>query len=435
MNRSELRSILPPLSADEQQHSSALERRLREAVTAAGGWLSFERFMELALYAPGLGYYSAGSSKLGASGDFVTAPEVSDLFSRCVARQCADVLSATGGGILELGAGTGRMAADVLLALDALGVLPDRYAILEVSADLAERQRALLNGLPVRLRERVAWLERLPEKPLRGVVLANEVLDALPCRRFVIAGDAAAGADTGVDAAAGGAAAFGAGDAGAGGARGILELGVALQGELFAARTTTLEGASFVDCAATPDSSLAAACAALLDELPQPLPSGYTSEICLRVEPWIASLAECLERGLILLFDYGLPRSHYYHPQRVNGTLQCHFKHLAHDNPYVNVGVQDITAWVDFTRVAEAAVAAGLEVNGFCTQAAFLLATGIERLVSESSGIVEQTRRAGEARRLLMPGEMGEAFKVMALTRAHDTALAGFSLQDLRHSL
>ena len=392
MTSSAPRSILPPLSADEQQHSAAVVARLREAVVAAGGWLSFERFMELALYAPGLGYYSAGSTKIGSGGDFVTAPEISDLFSRCVARQCAEVLSITGGGILELGAGTGRMALAVLESLAAAGVLPDRYHILEVSADLVERQRARLSSLPPSLRERVVWLERLPERPLRGVILANEVLDALPCQRFV------------VEAA-------------------VHELGVSLESD------------SFIERAAIPDAALAGALESLLRELPQPLSSGYTSEVCLKLEPWIAGVGECLERGLILLFDYGLPRSHYYHPQRINGTLRCHFKQLAHDNPYINVGVQDITAWVDFTRVAEAGVAAGLDVAGFCTQAAFLLATGIESLVAGAVGVVEETRLAGEARRLLMPAEMGEAFKAIALTRDYDAALSGFALQDLRHSL
>lgn len=349
--------------------------------------------MELALYAPGLGYYSAGSAKIGASGDFVTAPEISDLFSRCVARQCAQVLSSTGGEIWELGAGTGRMAATVLESLAREGVLPERYCILEVSADLADRQRERLRSLPAGLRERVVWLDRLPERPLRGVVLANEVLDALPCKRFVVASPA------------------------------VAELGVAL------------EGGKFVERAAAPDDALAQAFDRLARELPQPLPYGYTSEMCLRLEPWIASIGERLERGLILLFDYGLPRSHYYHPQRVSGTLRCHFKHLAHDDPYVNVGVQDITAWVDFTRVAEAAVAAGLDVVGFSTQAAFLLATGIEEFAAEAVGMVEQTRRAGEARRLLMPGEMGEAFKVMALARDYDAQPRGLALQDLRHCL
>jgi SAM-dependent MidA family methyltransferase len=423
-------SILPPLSPDEQHHSSAVVAALREAIAAAGGWLSFEGFMDLALYAPGLGYYSAGSAKLGSGGDFVTAPEISDLFSRCVARQVAEVLSVTGGEILELGAGTGRMAATVLESLAAEGVLPERYSILEVSGDLAQRQRERLGSLPAGLRERVVWLERLPQRPIHGVVLANEVLDALPCQRFVVAG-----ADVGAVPPAAIVAGKAGSDSPSGGSHGslgsasvpthsILELGVSVDGDRFVERT------------AYPDEALARACSALLSGLPQPLSPGYTSEVCLRLEPWIASVGDCLERGLILLFDYGLPRSHYYHPQRVSGTLRCHFKQRAHDDPYINVGVQDITAWVDFTRVAEAAVDAGLDVAGFSTQAAFLLATGIERLVaSESGDIVEQTRRAGEARRLLMPGEMGEAFKAMALTRDYVAALTGFGLQDLRHSL
>jgi SAM-dependent MidA family methyltransferase len=398
MTPSLARSILPPLSVAEQQHSAAVAARLQEEIAAAGGGLSFERFMELALYAPGLGYYSAGSTKFGAAGDFVTAPEISDMFSRCVARQCAEVLGRTGGAgiateILELGAGTGRMAAKVLEALAAEGVLPDRYAILEVSADLAQRQRERLSLLPASLRERVIWLDRLPERPVTGVILANEVLDALPCRRFVV------------------------------GTEGVLELEVG-----FAT-------AGFVERVATPGAALADAAAVLLHELPEPLPTGYTSEICLRLEPWVAGMGDCLGRGLMLLFDYGLPRSHYYHPQRVSGTLQCHFKQFAHDDPYINVGVQDITAWVDFTRVAEAGLAGGLDVAGFCTQAAFLLATGIERFVAEAVGTVNQARLAGEARRLLMPGEMGESFKVMALTRDYDAGLSGFGLQDLRHSL
>jgi SAM-dependent MidA family methyltransferase len=412
MTVSAARSILPPLSADEQQHSAALATRLRAAIAAAGDWLSFERFMEIALYEPGLGYYSAGSAKFGAAGDFVTAPEVSDLFSRCVARQCAEVLAITGGEILELGAGTGRMAAVVLESLAAVGVLPERYAILEVSADLAERQRARLQSLPPALLERVVWLERLPETPVRGVVLANEVLDALPCQRFVIGNDGEA-----------------------------LELGVSLSqsgSAAFGERTGAAEGSlatAFSERARVPDVSLAVAVDKLLAELPGALPAGYTTELCPRVDPWVASVGELLERGMILLFDYGLPRSHYYHPQRVSGTLRCHFKQRAHDDPYINVGVQDITAWVDFTRVAEAALAAGLDVAGFCTQAAFLLATGIEALVAEAVGTVERVRRAGEARRLLMPGEMGESFKAMALTRDYDAPLGGFALQDLRHSL
>ena len=386
--------MLPALSADEERHSEAVAALIRTELAAAGGWLSFERFMELALYAPGLGYYSAGSWKLGSGGDFVTAPEVSELFGRCVAAQCAQVLRATGGQILELGAGTGALAAAILGALDAEGVLPERYAILEVSGDLAARQRARLELLAPHLRARVAWLEQLPQTPLTGVVLANEVADALPVRRFGLRGGT------------------------------VQELGVALS---VSGALHTAEG--------PPDAALAQACAALFGTPPRSLPEGYTSEVNLRIAPWIATLAGCLERGVVLLFDYGLPRSHYYHAQRVAGTLRCHFRQRAHDDPFINLGVQDITAWVDFTRVAEAATLAGLEVSGFATQAAFLLALGLERIVAAAPDAVSRARLAGEARRLVMPEEMGEAFKAMALARGYAAPLEGFTLQDLRRSL
>ena len=390
-------SILPQPSAEERACSEAVSELIRAELTTAGGWLSFERFMELALYAPGLGYYSAGSAKLGAGGDFVTAPESSDLFSRCLARQCAEVLAVTGGEILELGAGTGRMAAMLLTELEAGGVLPERYAILEVSADLAARQRERLAKLPPAVRERVVWLERLPERPLRGVVLANEVADALPCRRFTLTAD------------------------------GLNELGVAL------ADGDPLH--EFRDALRAPDTALARACDEILTQLPEPLPHGYTSEVCLRLAPWIESLGAFLAQGVLLICDYGLPRRHYYHPQRLTGTLRCHYRHRAHDDPYLNVGVQDITAWVDFTRVAEAALASALTVAGFTTQAAFLLGLGLEGMVAAAGTDLERTRLAGEARRLIMPEEMGEAFKVMALTRGGDMSLAGFALSDLRHLL
>ena len=402
--------MMSALSPEEAAHSRAVTALIHERVRAAGGWMPFEQFMDLALYAPGLGYYSAGSVKLGPDGDFVTAPEVSDLFSRCVARQCAQVLGDSGE-ILELGAGTGRMAAVILESLAALGKLPARYAILEVSADLAERQRQRLGKLPREIRERVVWLDRLPERPLDGVILANEVLDALPCRRFTL-------------------------EAGA-----IRELGVALDGEVRETGEVAGERGAcattqrLIERAAKPDPMLASACADLLGELPAPLPDGYSSELCLRIAPWVAGVADCLGRGLMLLFDYGLPRAHYYHAQRAAGTLRCHFKQRVHDDPYCNIGVQDITAWVDFTRVAEAAVACGLDVAGFCTQAAFLLATGVEQLVAAATETQEHARLAGQARRLLLPGEMGEAFKAMALTRECDVALEGFALQDLRPSL
>jgi SAM-dependent MidA family methyltransferase len=386
--------LLAPLSVDEARHSEALLAVIREQLQQGQGWLSFERFMELALYAPGLGYYSAGSHKLGAGGDFVTAPEVSDLFSRCVARQCAQVLQETGGEILELGAGTARMACAVLTELAAAGCLPERYAILEVSADLTQRQQARVAQLPQQLRERIVWLTQLPRAPVTGVMLANEVADALPCRRFIVAGG------------------------------GVQELGAGLDG-----------AGRLGDAAAAPDAVLLNECARLFAELEAPLPEGYVSEVCLRADAWVASLGDALQRGALLLFDYGLPRRHYYHPQRHTGTLRCHFRQHVHDDPYLNVGLQDITAWVDFTRLAQAGLMAGLDVEGFATQAAFLLATGIEAMAAEATDERERVRLAGEARRLMLPEEMGEAFKVLALTRGLDTPLSGFALQDLRRLL
>lgn len=380
------------LSEDERRHSAALTDVIRTQMAAAGGWLSFDAFMELALYEPALGYYSAGAVKLGVGGDFVTAPEVSRLFSQCLARQCAEVLEETGGGILEFGAGTGAMAATVLEALTELDVLPESYAILEVSADLAARQRARIDLLPETLRARVVWLQRLPEKPMRGVVLANEVLDALPCARFVVHNTR------------------------------VRALGVAMGAD-----------GAFIEREAFADDSLVRYAEPLVREFA--LPEGYRSEVCWRIEPWIAGVSECLEKGALLLVDYGLPRAHFYHPQRIDGTLRCHFKHRAHNDPLILVGVQDISSWVDFTRVAEAAHAAGLNVSGFTTQAGFLIGSGMEELLREDGDEIMRARRTGEASRLLLPGEMGEAFKVMALTRGFEKELRGFALQDLMPSL
>lgn len=396
-------TTLPALSADERAHAERVSGHIRAFIREHGGEIGFDAYMRLALYAPGLGYYSGGAAKFGGAGDFVTAPEISSLFSRCLARQVADILRETGGDVLELGAGTGRMAADVLVELAALDCLPARYLILEVSADLAQRQRERIAGLPPELARRVEWLGQWPATPLRGVVLANEVLDAMPVERFALRHRAAGGLD-------------------------VRALGVGLKGDGFEWRERS------------PSPELMNAVADVVESLREPLPDGYTSEVCLAFQPWIASLAAQLETGVALLIDYGLPRAHLYHPDRSRGTLRCHFRHRAHDDPFVNVGLQDITAWVDFTRVAEAASGAGLEVAGFATQAAFLIGAGMESLLSTemqlaADSLQAQATLAGEARRLLLPGEMGEVFKVIALTRNFEAPLAGFSTQDLRGSL
>jgi SAM-dependent MidA family methyltransferase len=386
-------TTLPALDADEQAHSACAAEHIRGVIRARGGVIGFGAFMHEALYAPGLGYYTAGATKLGAAGDFVTAPEVSSLFSRCLARQAAEVLGSTGGDVLELGAGTGRMAADVLTELAALGVLPARYRILEVSPDLAARQRQRLGALPPDLARRVEWLDAWPREGFRGVVLANEVLDALPVDRFVWRGGRAAG------------------------------LGVGLSSD------GAFEWREYADDA------LAAAAATLARE---DWEEGYEGEVCLALDPWLGELATRLEQGVALFIDYGLPRRELYHPQRSRGTLRCHFRHRAHDDPFLNVGLQDITSWVDFTRVAEAGDAAGLEVLGFNTQAAFLLGAGLDGILTtemQGADAVRQARLAGEARRLVMPEEMGEVFKVLALGRGVESALRGFAMRDLRRSL
>jgi SAM-dependent MidA family methyltransferase len=395
-------TTLPALSDDERAHVARVAEVIRAFIREQGGVIGFDAFMRLALYAPGLGYYSAGATKFGAAGDFVTAPEVSSLFSRCLARQAADVLDGTGGDILELGAGSGRMAADVLTELAALDRLPESYRILEVSADLAERQRARIAQLPAELARRVTWLDAWPSRPMRGVVFANEVLDAMPVERFVLRGRS--------DGIA------------------VHALGVGVAGDSFEWRETS------------PSSETLNAVADVVEALPAPLPDGYVSELCLAFQPWMAGLAAHLDTGVALLIDYGLPRAQLYHPDRARGTLRCHFRHRAHDDPFVNVGLQDITAWVDFTRVAEAADSAGLDMLGFNTQAAFLIGAGMESLLATELEIAgDDARRratlAGEARRLMLPGEMGEVFKVIALGRGYDAELAGFATQDLRASL
>lgn len=386
---------LPPPGAEAQEHSARLQEHIRAAIAAHGGALPFARFMELALYAPGLGYYSAGSRKFGAAGDFVTAPEVSSLFGRCLARTCREVLEQTGGGdILEFGAGSGALAADLLLELDALGSLPGRYRILEVSAELRERQRDTLARCCPGLLNRIEWLDALPQT-MGGVVLANEVLDALPVERFRRTAD-------GVEQAC----------------------------------VVTAEDGFGWHWRPAP-AELAAAVAALEDDLGAPLPAGYTSELCPLLGPWMASLGDVLHGGLALLIDYGYPRREYYHPQRSAGTLMCHYRHRAHDDPLALAGLQDITAHVDFSAAASAAVGSGLELAGFTSQAQFLMGSGLVEILqgSDPNDTRAHLELARQAKLLTLPGEMGERFKVMGLARALAQPLAGFSGPDLRGRL
>ena len=386
---------LPALTPDEAEHSARLEARVREEIARSGGWISFARFMQIALYEPGLGYYSAGARKLGAAGDFVTAPEVAPVFSRCLAVQCEELLRSLGGGdVLELGAGSGVMAAELLGELARRDCLPERYWILDVSADLRERQRATLAAVVPHLLDRVEWLDRLPED-FTGIMVANEVLDALPVDRFVVRGGA------------------------------VNALGVTSQlGRLEWSEARAPEALADAVRGVERDTGVA-------------WPDGYTSEINLGLADWLAAPAASGRRGVLLFVDYGLPRREFYAAERSDGTLLCHFRHRFHDDPFTRPGLQDITAWVDFTAVAAAGQAAGLEVAGYTTQAHFLIGCGLGEFVADVSGldVVSRVNLSRQAMVLTLPGEMGERFKAIALAKGYDSPLRGFAVRDLRHTL
>ena len=382
---------LPPPSPDAQAASDALCRLIAADLDAAGGWLSFARFFERALYAPGLGYYSGGAHKFGATGDFVTAPELSPLFAQTLAAQVEQIMALSAPHLIEVGAGSGKLATDLLLELDARGALPETYAILDLSGELRARQQATLAERAPRLAARVRWLDRLPEH-FDGVVLANELLDALPVHLVVWGSEAEP--DT------------------------VFERGVAVEDSRFVWQDRPASG-RLLDHAR-----------ALAAE--HPLPIGYLSEISLTVGDWTAAWAPILGRGALLLIDYGFPRHEFYHPQRSEGTLMCHYRHRAHADPFYLPGLQDITAHVDFTAVVEAGHGAGLDFLGYTTQGLFLLNCGLTEVLARTP--YEDHARylplAASAQKLVGPSEMGELFKVMALGKGIGETLIGFSQGD-----
>ena len=381
-------SDLPTPPAEALVHSDKLAALIRDAIAANGGWIPFVRYMELALYAPGLGYYTAGARKLGREGDFTTAPEMTPLFGQTLARQVAEVLDSGLDQILEIGAGSGALAAALLTELERMGRLPRNYYILEVSPDLRERERDLLAERVPQLLERVIWLNRLPTL-YQGLIVANEVLDAMPVH-LVRAG--AAGAE---------------------------EAGVALR-----------DGA-FVWSWRPAGAQLRAAAEALR------LPQGYRSEIQLQACAFVRTLAQAMTRGVILLIDYGFPAHEYYHAQRSEGTLMCHYRHRAHADPFFLPGLQDITSHIDFSAVARAGSEAGLAVLGYTGQAQFLINCGITDIMLRipPENAMAYAPQAGAAQQLLSPAEMGELFKVIALGKDYAAPLTGFASGDRRGAL
>jgi SAM-dependent MidA family methyltransferase len=383
---------LPALSADESAHEQHMLAHLRRTIAEADGWISFADYMNVVLYAPGLGYYAAGTRKFGSSGDFVTAPELTPLFGRTLAAQLAQVIALVGDAqIIELGPGSGRLCADVLIELAERDSLPARYRLLEVSAELRERQREHLAATVPEHLPRVEWIDRLPER-WRGAVLANEVLDALPVHLVARRGDE------------------------------WLERGVGFDGDgalAFADRALVSRG---------------------LRERAQarfPAAVDYLSELNLVAEALVMSLAQRCEQGLVLLVDYGFPAAEYYHPQRDQGTLMAHYRHRSLADPFFHPGLSDLTAHVDFSAMAHAGAAGGMSVAGFATQAQFLVNCGaLDQLAR--SGTPESAhylRAASAVHTLTSPAEMGELFKVLALTREIEPALVGFRDGDRAHRL
>jgi len=374
-------------------HSAAVAQYIRERIEDAGGVLPFDQYMDAVLYAPALGYYASGTRKFGEGGDFVTAPEMGPLFGRCLAHEVGPVLEMIDDPcLLEFGAGSGALAQSLIEALSASGQLPPRYCILEISPDLRERQRKRLEPLAKGCGLTIEWLEQIPSEPLRGVILANEVVDAFAVTRFRVIEDRP------------------------------WRAGVCIEGDGFAW--------DWIDDLA-PDSVAAKIVRR------HGLAEGYTSEVCPRADAWIDTLGHCLEQGLAIVIDYGFPAGEYYLPERSQGTLRCHYQHRAHNDPLIFAGIQDITCHVDFSALADAGRAVGFDILGYTSQEAYLLSLGLLDLAAPQPEDDEKAMlaRADEIKQLILPSQMGEAFKVMALGRNLDQKLQGFDLRDRRPSL
>ena len=393
-------STLPMPSADAQAHSAHLREVIQEQIIGAGGRIPFWKFMELALYAPGLGYYSAGAHKFGPGGDFTTAPERSPLFSACVADALAPALRQAGKGavFMEVGGGSGAFAEACLDRLQALDMLPARYAILEPSADLRQRQRERLQArLPAELFARVEWLDGPISEPWDGVLFANEVIDALPTPRFAIrAGE-------------------------------VLEECVSLDGE-----------GRFVRAEQPADPMLAAAVRRVESQVPAPFADGYRSEVLAQLPYWLQAVAGGLRNGALLFIDYGYARGEYYQPERDDGTLRAFRQHHVTNDVLAWPGLQDITASVDFTALAEAGVGAGFEFSGYCSQASFLLGNRLqENLAAAEAQTADEVARHNlrqQAKILTLPSEMGERFQAIGFQRGVELD-AAFLVGDLSHRL
>ncbi len=407
---------LPPPDADQLAASQQLGARVAAEIDVAGGWIGFDRWMARALYEPGLGYYSGGSRKFGAAGDFVTAPELSPLFGQCMAVQLAQWFEqGASQTIYEFGAGTGSLAATILESLSDSGLDEVNYRFVEVSGELRERQGEMLAARVPQALERVTWLDALPDR-IEGVVLGNELLDAMPVRLFRLLGEQ------------------------------VLERGVArapagIDEESRHASDEPDRQDEFAFSDRPGDPAFSAAVRATLRGsgwAPQGgWPEGYVSELGEQAAAWVETVSQRLAHGALLLIDYGFPRAEFFHPQRAQGTLMCHYRHHAHDDPFWLPGLQDITAHIDFSAVNTAARAGGLEPLGYCSQASFLIDCGIAQfaLREPQDDVRRWASQASALQRLVSEAEMGELFKAIAFGRGIPDEAIGFAHGDRRGAL
>ena len=372
-------------------NSKKLSTIIKDFVNKQGGAVGFDQYMELALYHEDLGYYCGGSQKFGVDGDFITAPEISTIFSRCLASQCIQILDdLKESSIFEIGAGDGVMAKDLLLEMKKRDSLPKKYFILEVSAELRKRQKKLLKRSIPQYISNIIWLNKMPKKKIKGIILANEVLDALPVVRFK------------------------------------------KKSQSFKEMQVACISDKFIWVENSANSELTDVLIKLEEELPTQFPENYISEININLKLWLDSIQSVIEEGVLLFIDYGYSASEYYHPEKSDGNLACHFRHHLHNDPFFYPGLQDITSSVNFTAIAQHAEKLGLDVSGYCNQTYFLFGCGLEDLVCDvdSLDIKSQTILAQQLRMLTMPDEMGERFKVMALTKKYNKKLLGFSIMN-----
>ena len=393
---SDINLSLPIPDSEAKFHSQKLSKYIKQIIDEKGGSIGFDEYMNLALYQPNLGYYNSSTQKFGTEGDFVTAPQISTIFSKCLASQCTQILEDFKNPIiLEIGAGTGIMAKDLLLDLEKHNSLPEKYLILEISEDLKSRQQNLLKQSIPQYIDNIVWLDSLPKKKFNGLIIANEVLDALPVKRFK------------------------------------------KESNLFKEVKVTSINNNFhwVDTLVCDELKI------FLENIERKLSKtfveDYCSEINIGLKIWLDSLQSVMNKGVILLVDYGYSMSDYYHPSKFDGNLLCHYRHYAHNDPFFYPGLQDITASVDFTSVAEYAEEIGLNLNGYTNQTYFLFSCGLENLVPNMDllDMRLQTEVSQELRTLIMPDEMGERFKFMALTKEYNRDLLGFSKMNQKNQL